>query len=72
MLVLSRKDGESLKIGEDIEILVLRSRGSRVQLGIKAPRDVTIKRSELLDFLRLSETPDEERSLTEAPTASAS
>ena len=49
MLVLSRKPGESLCLGEDIEILLLEVRGDTVRLGITAPRSVKVWRKELLD-----------------------
>ena len=48
MLVLSRKDGESIRIGEDIEITV-RRRGSQTKLEIDAPRHMRILRSELAE-----------------------
>ena len=47
MLILQRKVGESLLIGEDVEITVLAVEAGRVRLAIQAPRDVTILRSEL-------------------------
>ena len=47
MLSLQRKEGESLLLGEDIEITVLAVETGRVRLAIQAPRDVTILRSEL-------------------------
>lgn len=49
MLVLRRKVGEKLLIGEDIEVVVLEVTGDRVKLGIDAPREVEILRQELLD-----------------------
>jgi carbon storage regulator len=48
MLVLSRKHNESIHIGDDIEIKVVKIRGNVVGLGIAAPRDVKVMRSELL------------------------
>ena len=48
MLVLTRKLGESIQIGENISIAVVRVRGNRVQLGIQAPRDVPIFRDEVV------------------------
>lgn len=48
MLVLSRKLGESIRIGEDIEITVVEVKGNRVRLGIRADRSVNVVRSELL------------------------
>lgn len=48
MLVLSRKVGERIIIGQGIEISVVDVRGGRVRLGIEAPREVGIRRQELL------------------------
>ena len=47
MLILQRKEGESLLIGDEIEIIVLAVEAGRARLAIQAPRDVTILRSEL-------------------------
>ncbi len=49
MLILQRRPGESLKIGQDIEVSVVSVEGGRVRLAISAPQDVPILRSELLD-----------------------
>ncbi|MCI6466631.1 MAG: carbon storage regulator CsrA [Faecalicatena sp.] len=46
MLVLSRKKGESIKIGDDIEIFVSDIKGDKVRLGISAPSDKKITRTE--------------------------
>lgn len=48
MLILQRKAGESLLIGEDITVQVVSVDGSRVRLAITAPEDVSILRSELV------------------------
>ena len=47
MLVLTRRTGENLLIGDDIVVKVLGQKGNQVRLGIKAPRDVTVLREEL-------------------------
>lgn len=47
MLVLSRKVGEIIVIDEQIQVEVLEVNGSRVRIGISAPRNVNIKRGEL-------------------------
>ncbi len=47
MLVLSRKVGESIQIGSDVTLTITRLSGGRVQIGITAPREVAIRRSEL-------------------------
>lgn len=47
MLVLSREEGQSIKIGDDIVITVANLTNGRVRLGVDAPRDVPVLRSEL-------------------------
>ncbi len=47
MLVLSRKEGEQLVIGDNIVLTINRISGNRVAIGIEAPRDVRIVRGEL-------------------------
>ena len=47
MLVLSRKEGEKLVIGDNVVITVNRISGNRVAIGIEAPREVSIVRGEL-------------------------
>ena len=47
MLVLSRKLGESIRIGDDIEIIVSHISNNRVKLSIAAPRNIVIRRTEI-------------------------
>lgn len=47
MLVLTRKDKQSIMIGDDIEVMVLSSDGTKVRLGIQAPSDVSVHRTEI-------------------------
>lgn len=49
MLVLSRKVGERLLIGDDIVITILDSRGDGVRIGIDAPRSLRVHRAEILE-----------------------
>jgi carbon storage regulator len=51
MLVLSRKKNERIVIGENIVITVVEVRGDRVRLGIEAPQEVPIHRSEVHDAI---------------------
>jgi carbon storage regulator len=53
MLVLTRKNGESIKIGDDIEITIVSSKNDQVKIGIKAPKNVEIYRSEVYDQIQL-------------------
>ncbi len=47
MLVLTRKENERIRIGENIVLTIVRTAGDRVRIGIEAPADVTILRNEL-------------------------
>ena len=49
MLALSRKPGESVIIGNDIELTILEVKGEQVKVGIKAPKSVAIYRKELFE-----------------------
>ncbi len=47
MLVLSRKEGERISIGDNITLIVSKVNGNRVTIGIEAPRDIKVVRGEL-------------------------
>lgn len=49
MLVLSRKVGESVRVADNIELYIIAIDGQRVRIGIKAPKEVRIVRSELAE-----------------------
>lgn len=51
MLVLSRKVGEEIVIGDNIKITIVRIQGDKVRIGIEAPDDVKVYRSELLPLI---------------------
>ena len=48
MLVLTRTEGQSILIGEDIKLTVVSAKGAQVRFGIEAPRDTTILREEVV------------------------
>lgn len=52
MLVLSRKKGEFITIGDNIRVCVVEVRGDRVRLGIEAPGDVPVHRAEVWEQVR--------------------
>jgi len=54
MLVLSRRVGESVVVGDDVTITVLEVRGDVVRVGIDAPRSVSVHRAELLQELAVT------------------
>jgi carbon storage regulator CsrA len=64
MLVLTRKQKEIIKIGDDITITILRLKGQQVRVGIEAPREMRVARGEL--------SPLSETTVTEVEAMSAS
>lgn len=52
MLVITRKKDESILIGDDIEIKIVRVEDGSVKLAIEAPRDITILRKEIFDRVK--------------------
>jgi len=60
MLVLSRKLGERIVVGDNVEIVINRITGNRVSIGIEAPDDVKIIRGELKPFADEFEAADDE------------
>ena len=58
MLTLTRKVGESIRIGDEIEIVVKEIRRNQVRIGVLAPRDVAIYREEV--FRAIQEKGDED------------
>ena len=56
MLVLSRKVGETIWIGEDVEIVITEVKGEQVKIGIRAPRSIDVIRGELRQDVSESNT----------------
>ncbi|MCU9949831.1 carbon storage regulator CsrA [Pseudomonas sp. PDM13] len=52
MLLLSRRIGETIEIGEDIKITIAGIQGNQVRIGIDAPRDVPVHREEIAQRIR--------------------
>ncbi len=53
MLILTRRLGESIMIGDDIQIVVLGIRGNQIRLGVRAPKSTSVHREEI--WLRIQE-----------------
>ena len=52
MLILTRRIGETLKIGDDIEVTVLEVKGNQVRTGITAPEAIAVHRQEIYERIR--------------------
>ena len=61
MLVLTRRIGESILIGDRINLMVLGIRGSQVRLGFDEPKDVTVHRSEIHERIQQEKISNDER-----------
>ena len=55
MLILTRKVGESLLIGDDISLTILNVRGNQVKIGVKAPKDISVHREEIYQRIKQAE-----------------
>ena len=52
MLILTRRVGETLMIGDEVTVTVLGVKGNQVRIGVNAPRDVTVHREEIYERIK--------------------
>lgn len=65
MLILTRREFEVIRIGDDIEVTVLGVKGNQVRIGVRAPKDTPVHREEIYDRIQA------EKKLAPAPARMA-
>ena len=72
MLVLSRKKDESIVINNDIRIVVVEIRGDKVRLGVEAPKEIPVHRSEVYEAISCDELPNAITAVNNAKSVTSS
>ncbi|MBC6413987.1 MAG: carbon storage regulator CsrA [Chromatiales bacterium] len=71
MLILTRRVGETLKVGDDVSVTVLAVRGNQIRIGINAPKGIGVYREEIYDKKKGADKPttdiDEENTNSVTP-----
>ena len=62
MLILTRRVGETVMIGDDVTITVLGVKGNQVRVGINAPKNVAVHREEIYERIKREQQPNREES----------
>ena len=68
MLILTRRVGETVMIGEDVTVTVLRVKGNQVRLGVNAPKSISVQREEIFHRIK-RESAESSEKVEKAETA---
>jgi carbon storage regulator len=58
MLILTRKVGETVVIGDNVTVAIIGVKGNQIRIGINAPKDVTVHREEIYERIRHEQLPE--------------
>ena len=61
MLILSRRVGETIMVGDEVEVTVLEINGNQVKIGIEAPKEIAVHREEIYERIQAEAVQEEDR-----------
>jgi carbon storage regulator len=64
MLILTRRVGETLMIGDEVTVTVLGVKGNQVRIGVNAPKDVSVHREEIYERIKREQDEDSSQEVT--------
>ena len=68
MLILTRRVGETLMIGDDVTVTVLGVKGNQVRIGVNAPKEVSVHREEIYERIKKEQSGSAESDIPESHT----